>query len=150
MQHETVVELRVLRTISRYWIAKINIRTAEASIISAATSSLSLFFTAVFCFFAFYLFIRRNAKWFDVWFVWDEASVCRMSTQQEQCFDRVFLYTFKFISIRFFRSTYKQCGVVVWLCVQRIRYKIEARFVVTTNMKRTTAKSIYTESIKYW
>ena len=29
-----LVELRVLRTISRYWIAKINIRTAEVSIIS--------------------------------------------------------------------------------------------------------------------
>lgn len=94
----TVAEMRVLRTISRYWMAKINIRSAEVSALSSIDRSLVcwvLFLSFSFSFRSFSFdslqvlccplctpFIgARSAKWFDGW-----VAVSNVDTQQEQRF----------------------------------------------------------------
>lgn len=135
-------QLRVLRTINRYWIAKINTRTAEASIIlhwRGVSLSLLFSYSAVF---ACSLFTSsfRSAKWFDVRMSW--AVECRHNESSVQ--HRPFVFgissTFKFNSIRFSVC----CWLLAVVTVQYTNWHGAAK--ICWNLKQHNKS----DSIKYW
>lgn len=110
----TVAEMRVLRTISRYWIAKINIRIAEVSTTLSYIDRWVVFFLSFsllpsICFSLSLSFFLQFSSGFVLFalctsFIQREAQsgstvewLCRMSTQQEQRKKPSISYTFKFI-----------------------------------------------------
>lgn len=142
MHNKCVAVVRVLRTIRRYWIANINIRTAEVSIISLQQSarsffsSLSLLFlgSCRCCFFAcllVYFFIPKSAKWFDGSYAELNCVVLNVDTNKSNVQFNVNRIRFLTLSSLFFLIRFDSSAPVVTVPPNEA---IELRFVGTMKL----------------
>lgn len=142
MHNKCVAVVRVLRTIRRYWIANINIRTAEVSIISLQQSarsffsSLSLLFlgSCRCCFFAcllLYFFIPKSAKWFDGSYAELNCVVLNVDTNKSNVQFNVNRIRFLTLSSLFFLIRFNSSAPVVTVPPNEA---IELRFVGTMKL----------------
>lgn len=158
MHNKCVAVVRVLRTIRRYWIANINIRTAEVSIISLQQSarsffsSLSLLFlgSCRCCFFAcllLYFFIPKSAKWFDGSYAELNCVVLNVDTNKSNVQFNVNRIRFLTLSSLFFLIRFDSSAPVVTVPPNEA---IELRFVGTMKLLWQMYVTKPIKYCKYW